>query len=402
MGDLRFSITHTEGKARTGILELNHGIVQTPAFIPVATRGYVKALTLEDLHELHPELLICNTYHLMLDPGADVVRKKGGLHGFMNWNGPIATDSGGFQVFSLGAALEHGTNKLLFEESHEDDDEQFVKKLSQKKKEISQVHVIEEGVYFTHNQQEYFLTPQKSIHLQEQLGADMILAFDECTCSIHDRIYTEKSLERTHKWALESLQAHATDQALIGIVQGGKWKDLREKSAQYIASLAFDGYAIGGSLGRTKNRMYDIIGWVNAILPEHKPRHLLGVGVVEDLFEAVERGIDLFDCVLPTRWGRFHYAYVKPPVGNKANKFRYKVNRITCFGKKESLDPLCGCNICKEYTQHDLYLLTCSDKKLASRLISYHNVYFFLDLMKEMRKAIEESRFQELKKEGEV
>ncbi len=395
MGHLKFKIIardkHT--KARTGLLELKHGIIKTPEFMPVATKASVKALTFDDLIKLDTQVLICNTYHLMLNPGAELIEKYGGLHGFMHWDKPILTDSGGFQVFSLGFGIENGTNKLFFSED----------KLNLRKKGQSKVKITDDGVYFkVDDGKQYFLTPEKSIEIQEKLGADMILAFDECTCPTNTKEYTAESMERTHSWALRCMNAHKTDQALVGIIQGGEWQDLREKSARYIASLDFDGYAIGGSLGNTKDKMNQIIDWVINQLPEEKPRHLLGIGVVEDIFEGVERGIDLFDCVTPTRQARFGYVYVRPPLGNKNNKYNYKLTSVEYAGEFMPLDSNCTCNVCAKWSRDYIKHLYKSSELLAYNLISYHNLHFFLQLMREIRNSIENSTFLQLKKEWEL
>jgi len=407
MGLLKFTINSTDGNARAGTLELKHGIVKTPAFIPVATKAYVKSLALDDLIELDPHLLICNTLHLMLYPGPDYIKNVGGLHTLMSWKKPLITDSGGFQVFSLGAAIDNGTNKIIIS----DDENLFEERIKternlSKKKERPEVivkKITEEGVNFSlkrrDREEEHLLSPERSINIQEQLGADMILAFDECTCPTHGREYTIKSLKRTHRWACRSFNAHTTDQAIIGIVQGGEWQDLREKSAHFITKLPFDGYAIGGSLGKTKKRMYEVITWVNSLLPKDKPRHLLGVGVVEDLFEGVERGVDLFDCVTPTRWGRYGYAYVNQPLGNKSNKYRCKITAKTCYKNESPLDERCACKVCTTYTRDQIYHNFLEDKLLGGHLLSYHNVHFFLQLMRDIQHSIEESRFHELKRE---
>lgn len=390
MGNLKFTVTASEGKARTGVLELKHGKIETPELMPVATNATVKGLTLDDLIGLGTQLLICNTFHLMQKSGTETIEKLGGLNRFMNWDKPLVTDSGGFQVFSLGFGMEHGTNKLYFPDGE-----------IPKKKGKSMVEINDDGVYFySHNGSRSFLSPELSIKLQEQFGADMILTFDECTSPGHDKKYTEKSLERTHRWAIKCLEAHTTDQALIGIIQGGEWQDLRERSAKYIASLPFDGYAIGGSLGNTKELMHNIIEWVIPFLPDNKPRHLLGIGTVEDIFECVERGIDLFDCVTPTRWGRFGYVYVLPSSGgNKHNKFRYKL--VTKIYRRDDspLDPNCKCGVCDKYTRAYINHLFKSEEMLAGRLVSYHNVHFYLQLMRDIRNSITHSKFNELKRE---
>lgn len=390
MPKLTFKMTSKDNKARTGILKLKHRTIKTPALMPVATKATVKALSSDDLNELNAQMLICNSYHLMLKPGAEVIEKLGGLHKFMNWSKPLVTDSGGFQAFSLGLGKEHGTGKMYFPGKNN-----ILKKPA---KPLAKVN--DKGIHFrsVYDNSKQFLSPEKSIKIQEQLGADMILVLDECTSPLSGKSHTSKSLERTHKWALECLNAHKTNQALVGIVQGGHWQDLRKKGARFIAKQNFDSIAIGGSLGKSKKDMHNILEWVIPLLPEEKPRHLLGIGVVEDIFEAVERGIDLFDCITSTRMARAGYAYANPPYGNIKNKFKYKVTSIKYKYDQSPLDKECNCKICKNYSRAYINHLFKANELLAYNLLSYHNVYFFIDLMGKIRKAINEGDFIKLKK----
>jgi queuine tRNA-ribosyltransferase/7-cyano-7-deazaguanine tRNA-ribosyltransferase len=390
MGLLEFKVKSKDGKARTGLLKLKHGNVKTPELAPVATKATVKALSSEDLNELETQILICNTYHLMLQPNTDVILEMGGLNKFMNWKKPLITDSGGFQAFSLGLGKEHAVGKIFFP-----GDEYTQNK--PKGKSIAQIN--DKGIRFRsiYDNSRQFLTPEKSIRIQEKLGADMILALDECTSPLSDKVYTAKSLERTHKWAEKCLEVHETDQALIGIIQGGHWQDLREKSAECIKSLDFDSYAIGGSLGKSKKDMHNILDWVIPYLPENKTRHLLGIGVVEDIFESVERGIDLFDCVSPTRIARSGFSHIGPPKGTKNNKFRIKLSSIKYRRDKTPLDPNCKCKVCKNYTRAYLHHLIKTEELLCFNLISFHNVYFMLELMKDIRDTIDTGTYQYLK-----
>ena len=392
MGLLEFKVKSEDGKARTGLLKLKHGIVNTPELMPVATKATVKALSSDDLNELGAQVLICNTYHLLLQPGSDVILELGGLNKFMNWNKPIVTDSGGFQAFSLGLGKEHAVGKIYFP------GEDYV---SSKPRGKSIAHINDKGIRFRsiYDNSRQFLTPEKSIRLQERLGADMILVLDECTSPLSSKEYTEKSMERTHKWAKQCLEIHNTNQAIIGIVQGGHWQDLREKSAKYIGSLDFDSYAIGGSLGKSKNDMHNVLDWVIPHLPENKTRHLLGIGVVEDIFESVERGVDLFDCVSPTRMARSGFAHIRPPIGTKKNKYRIKLSSIKYRTDKTPLDPNCKCKICNNYSRAYIHHLFKTEELLGFNLISFHNVYFMLQLMKEIRDAIETGAYKQLKKE---
>ncbi len=389
---LKFHVTSRDGKARTGQLKLKHGTVNTPEFMPVATKATVKALTSDDLNELEVQLLICNTYHLMLQPNADIIAKMGGLHKFMNWDKPLVTDSGGFQAFSLGLGKEHAVGKMYFPGEN-------YPRTKPRSKSIAKID--DNGISFRsiYDNSHQYLTPKKSIKIQEKLGADMILALDECTSPLSTKEYTANSLELTHKWAKQCLETHETDQALIGIIQGGHWQDLREKSAKYIGSLDFDSYAIGGSLGKSKKDMHNILDWVIPHLPENKTRHLLGIGVVEDIFESVERGVDLFDCVSPTRTARSGFAYIRPPIGTKKNKYRYKIKAPKNKMDNHPIDSYCDCKICKSYSRAYIYHILKTEELIGYNLVSYHNVYFFLKLMREIREAIKTETFQKLKKE---
>lgn len=391
MGLLKFRVISTDGKARTGLLKLKHGSVYTPELIPVATKATVKALSSDDLNELGVQILICNTYHLMLQPTADVIAKLGGLHKFMNWYKPLITDSGGFQAFSLGLGKEHAVGKIFFPGEGYTESKPRGKSIAK---------IDDKGIMFKsiYDKSYQYLTPERSIRVQEKLGADIILALDECTSPLSSKEYTAKSLERTHRWEKQCLEIHNTDQALVGIVQGGHWQDLREKSAKYIASLKFDGFAIGGSLGKSKKHMHKVLEWVVPYLPDNKPRHLLGIGVVEDIFESVERGIDLFDCVSPTRIARSGYAYIRPPLGTKKNKYRYKLTSNRYRTDKQPIDPNCECKICREYSRAYIHHLLKTEELLGYNLISFHNLHFMLQLMREIREAIKTGTFQKMKK----
>jgi queuine tRNA-ribosyltransferase/7-cyano-7-deazaguanine tRNA-ribosyltransferase len=391
MSKLKFQVKSQDGKARTGLLKLKHGVVKTPELMPVATKATVKALSSDDLNELGAQILICNTYHLMLQPNADVIFELGGLNKFMNWDKPLVTDSGGFQAFSLGLGKEHAVGKIFFP-----DEGQFISKPRGK----SIAHLNDKGIRFRsiYDNSRQFLTPEKSIRIQEKLDADMILVLDECTSPLSSKQYNAKSLKRTHKWAKQCLEIHESDQAIIGIVQGGHWQDLREKSARYISSLDFDSYAIGGSLGKSKKDMHNVLEWVIPHLPENKTRHLLGIGVVEDIFESVERGIDLFDCVSPTRMARSGFVHISPPIGTKKNKYRIKLTSIKYRGDKTPLDPNCKCKVCKNYSRAYIHHLLKTEELLGFNLISFHNVYFMMQLMKEIRDAIDTRTYQKIKK----
>ncbi len=390
MGFLEFQVKSRQDKARTGILKLKHGIIKTPELMPVATKATVKALTSNDLKEIGAQMLICNTYHLMLQPSADVISKMGGLHKFMNWDKPLVTDSGGYQAFSLGLGREHAVGKMFFPGDNYKQNKPHGK---------STIKLNEKGIYFRsiYDNSHQFLSPEKSIKIQEKLDADMILILDECTSPLSNKEYTKKSMERTHKWAKRCLDIHKTDQAIVGIIQGGHWQDLREKSAKYNTSLDFDSYAIGGSLGKSKKDMHNIIDWIIPHISPNKPRHLLGIGVVEDIIESVERGIDLFDCVSPTRIARSGYSHINPPFGTKKNKYRIRITSSKYKADISPLDPNCKCKVCENYSRAYINHLLKTNELLGFNLISYHNQFFMLDLMREIRDSIEKKSFNKLK-----
>jgi queuine tRNA-ribosyltransferase/7-cyano-7-deazaguanine tRNA-ribosyltransferase len=309
----------------------------------------------------------------------------------MNWDKPLVTDSGGFQAFSLGLGKEHAVGKMYFPGEN-------YKQSKPRGKPIAKLD--DKGIYFRsiYDMSRQFLSPEKSIEIQEKLGSDMILVLDECTSPLSNKKYTKNSLERTHKWAKKCLDVHKTDQAISGIVQGGHWEDLRKNSAKYITSLDFDSYAIGGSLGKSKKDMHNVLDWVMPFLPENKPRHLLGIGVVEDIFESVERGVDLFDCVSPTRIARSGFSHINPPLGTMKNKFRIKISSISYRTDQQPLDPNCKCKVCNNYSRAYINHLLKTNELLGYNLISYHNLFFMLELMREIRCSIDEGSLKELKK----
>lgn len=397
MTALNFSISATDGRARRGTIATPHGPIETPAFTPVGTQATVKTLDVAELHALNAQVVLANTYHLYLRPGADLVEKFGGLHGFMGWDGPVITDSGGFQVFSLGFGLEHGVSKISNIFPDEDDDDRTISK-------PKLMHVDDEGVNFRSHLDgsEHRFTAESSIKTQQQLGADIILAFDECTSPLHDHAYTAAALERTHRWAERSYAAwtNRDTQALYGIVQGGAYQDLRERSADYIDRIGFPGYAIGGSLGRSKDDMYAILDWTLPRLTETKPRHLLGIGEVEDLFHGVAAGIDTFDCVTPTRLARNGTVYLHHRNGGTpANKFRLNARAAKYAQDDQPLDPGCTCSTCRNHTRAYIRHLFNAGEILGLRLATIHNLHFVLRLMEEIRNAIPKSRFSHLAKE---
>ncbi|MEK7641075.1 MAG: tRNA guanosine(34) transglycosylase Tgt [Patescibacteria group bacterium] len=377
-------------RARLGLIKTKHGVIHTPAFVPVATQAAIKGLTTDQLKMIGFESLLSNTYHLYLRPGDGLVKKMGGLHKFMNWDRPIWTDSGGFQVFSLGAAIEHGVGKIANIFPSEGEQEHTI---TGKKETFTKIS--EEGVEFKSHLDgsKHFLTPEKSIKIQENLGADMIFAFDECTSPLHDKEYTRNSMERTHRWAKRCLAAFRpnlknkneklkiAEQALFGIVQGGAYKDLRLKSAKTIGKMGFDGFGIGGSLGKSKADMYKVLDWTIPLLPEKKPRHLLGIGSEEDIWEAVKRGVDTFDCVAPTRLGRNGGALLP---GGK----RLSLRNADCKDDKSPVNKKCGCHVCRNYSRAYLNHLFRANEMLGPILLTMHNLSFMEELLRSVRERI--------------
>lgn len=355
-GKFSFELTARDGRARAGVFHTPHGDLLTPVFAPVGTQATVKAVTPAQLQELGASLVLSNTYHLYLRPGDELVAEMGGLHQFMNWPNPILTDSGGYQVFSLA--------------------------------EIRKVE--DEGVTFKSHIDGslHHLTPEKSISIQENLGADIIMAFDECAPP-YDRDYNEVALRRTHSWAERCLQAKKRgDQALFGIVQGGIFPDLRARSAEFIASLGFPGHAVGGlSVGETKEEMNAMLEIVDPILPADKPRYLMGVGTPEDLINGVMRGIDIFDCVLPTRLARHNAAML--PTGGRLNLVNAAYAR-----DHAPIDETCDCYTCNNFSRAYLRHLCIAKEMLAGTLLSIHNLRTLVRLSQEMREAIIQRRFE--------
>lgn len=349
-------------KARLGKLHTPHGVIETPIFMPVGTKATVKTMTPEELKDMGAQIILSNTYHLYLRPGHKIVEEAGGLHRFMNWNKPILTDSGGFQVFSLGDLRT----------------------------------ITEEGVEFRSHidGSKHFISPEKSIEIQNSLGADIIMAFDECPPYPADREYVKKSLERTTRWAKRCIEAHKypDKQALFGIVQGGMYRDLREQSVKELLELDLPGYAVGGlSVGEPAELMYEVLDYTVPMLPKNKARYLMGVGSPDYLFEAVIRGIDMADCVLPTRIAR--NGTVMTSRGRVVIKnAKYKRD----FSK---LDPECDCYACRNYSKAYIRHLFKSDEILGARLATIHNLYFLIKLMENIREAIKEDRLLEYREE---
>lgn len=376
--------------ARAGVLKTPHGTIQTPAFVTVGTKATIKSLTPEQVKSLGAQVVLANTYHLYLQPGEKILKKAGGLHNFMNWSGPTMTDSGGFQVFSLGVAFGTKTGKLAkageVVEGEEIDKGDEVGKLAK---------IDEDGVTFKSYKDgsEHRFTPERSIEIQQNIGADMIFVFDECTSPASPYEYQKQAMDRTHRWAKRSLDAHRASkeasekQGLFGIVQGGRHRDLREESARILTSMDFDGYGIGGSFD--KDDMYTAVGWVNAILPEDKPRHLLGIGEPMDLFGAVLNGCDLFDCVAPTRQARNGSLYTADG--------RININNAQFADDFTPIDKECDCYTCKNYTRAYIAHLFRSQEMLAATLASIHNLRFLISLVEKMRSSIIDGTFLDYK-----
>lgn len=363
-----------ESNARLGLLETSHGIIETPCLIPVATQATVKTLTSKEVEETKSQALICNTFWLHLKPGENVVAKAGGLHKFMNWKRPLMTDSGGYQVFSLGFMKDLGINSKIIKK----DDGIAIKEGRQPQK----LKINEDGVVFQSpiDGKELFLGPKESMKIQEKLGADIIFAFDECPPPSAEKKYIQNSLERTHRWAKVCLEAKKSSQALYGIVQGSRFKDLRQVSAQFISSLEFDGFGIGGEFGTNKKEMASMLDWVMQELPERKPRHLLGVGALEDLEMVIKAGVDTFDCTIPTHYARRGIAF-----GSEGRLDLYKAKFLK---KRESLDKNCTCDVCLNYTKDYICHLLRAKEITALRLITSHNLFYFNEYIEGLKKKV--------------
>ncbi len=389
----KFSFTinkKMDGLGRAGVISTLNGDVQTPAFVTVGTKATVKGITPEMLKDIGAQVALANTYHLYLQPGDDIVARAGGFPKMMNWSGPTMTDSGGFQVFSLGEAFGTGVSKVA---SGEDI---VVSERKGYSKSNKFAHIDEDGVTFKSylDGSRHRFTPESSMEIQWNLGADMIFAFDECTSPLADHDYQTEAMNRTHRWAERSLKRHneldtENVQALFGVVQGGRFQDLREESARVLGAMDFDGYGIGGSFN--KDDMAQAVGWVNSILPEEKPRHMLGIGEPIDIFAGVENGCDLFDCVSPTRVARHGRIYTYDgPVQLKNARFR------------QDWKPLvegCECYTCSNYTRGYIHHLLRSKEMLGQTLGSIHNLYFIVKLVDDIRQSIYDENFEEFKKE---
>jgi queuine tRNA-ribosyltransferase len=353
----KYQVLARSGSARAGLFHTPHGDLLTPVFAPVGTQATVKTLTPSQLIDLGATLVLSNTYHLFLRPGDDLISEIGGLHKFMQWNGPILTDSGGFQVFSLAQTRKIDDDGVTFKSHIDGSSHRF--------------------------------TPEKSIQIQENLGADIIMTFDECS-DPNNHAYSSIAMERTHRWAERSLVAHKrSDQALFGIVQGGIDLDLRAASAKFISALPFPGIAIGGlSVGETKTEMNTVLELVTSLLPENKPRYLMGVGTPEDLINGVVRGVDIFDCVLPTRLARHNAAF--------SSGGRLNLMNATYARDQRPIDESCNCYTCQTFSRAYLRHLIAAKELLAGTLLSIHNLHALIDLMQILRSSILDDTFENI------
>ncbi|MBI5416784.1 tRNA guanosine(34) transglycosylase Tgt [Candidatus Poribacteria bacterium] len=351
--------TNSSSKARLGKLFVHNQVINTPIFMPVGTQGSVKTMSTHDLKEIGYKLILNNAYHMYLRPGAELIKNAGGLHSFISWDGGILTDSGGYQIFSL-----KGLQK-----------------------------VTEEGVYFSSHLDgsRHFISPEISMQIQEKLGADIIMALDECPPYPCEYEIAKASLKLTLFWASRCRKAHIDNrQTLFGIVQGSTYKDLREQSAEALIEIGFQGYAIGGlSVGEEQKKMYEVLDYTTPILPENKPRYLMGVGTPEDILEAIDRGIDMFDCVMPTRIARNGAIYTEYG--------RINIRNAQFANDFSPLDPSCNCYTCKNYSRSYLRHLYNAGEMLVLRLNTYHNLYFMNKLIENIQNAIQENRFVEFK-----
>lgn len=383
--------------ARAGSLQTPHGQIRTPTLMPVGTRASVKALSPDDLQTAGVQAVMANTYHLFLRPGPDLIYQMGGLHKFMNWPRPLMTDSGGFQVFSLGIALEHGVGKTASIFGPTEEDAPTIKIRPRMNK------IDEDGVtFYSHiDGKKMRLTPELSIQIQKELGADLILAFDDLESPRYSHEETKKSLELTYRWEERSqreFQKNPPRQLLFGITHGGQFEDLRRDSAKFV-DHNFAAIALGGA-HVSKKSLYQCINWTVEEVEYLKPRHLLGVGEVDDLFEAVERGIDLFDCVSPTRRARNGSLYISPPSGgSQKNAYSLNITNSKYIADPAPIDKDCRCPVCLGFSKAYLRHLFNVGELLAFRLASLHNLFFIENLTAQIRQAIIEDRFDRLKKE---
>ncbi len=451
MSALSFEILKQDKQsaARLGLIKTRRGDIQTPYLVPVATMGSVRALGSDDLLSLGAQCTLANTYHLHLMPGDELIARLGGLHRFMGLQRPTFTDSGGFQAFSLGFAREHNISKIgnifpeemasseqfpdrypgpekcldadgdhaQFDDYRKKYDNNWAKEENENKSGIGSgdhkkarhnvkkkenlTKITDEGISFKSlaDGAWHFLNAEKSMKIQSNLGSDIIMAFDECTSPLSDYDYTKKAMQRSHDWAEESIRYHDRNQALYGIIQGGWFEDLRQESTQAISAQPFDGIAIGGSLGNSKQDMHQVLDWTIPRLDDDRPRHLLGIGEIDDIFECVARGIDTFDCVSPTRIARRGSLLISPQAGgSQDNKFHINIKSAKFKEDPSPVDPNCTCSTCATYSRAYLRHLYVSRELSYFRLATLHNLHFMLRFMEEIRESIRAGTFAEMKK----
>jgi queuine tRNA-ribosyltransferase len=359
---MKFELKNTDSKARLGKLTFERGEVNTPAFMPVGTYGTVKAMTVDEVRGLGAEIILGNTFHLSITPTTEVIEAHGDLHDFMNWSGPILTDSGGFQVFSLGKMRK----------------------------------ITEQGVKFRSPKDgsAIFMGPEESMQIQHKLGSDIVMIFDDCTAYPAEKNVVDQSMQLSLRWAKRSLEEHQrlkNKNALFGIIQGGMHKELRLQSAKSLVEMDFDGYAIGGlSVGEPKEEMMDVLSYLPGHMPSNKPRYLMGVGTPSDLVEGVACGVDMFDCVMPSRNARNGYLFTSEGI--------VKIRNAKHKKDTSSLDPNCNCSTCKNYSRAYLHHLQKSNEILGSRLNTLHNLFYYQHLMKSIREAIKSNTFSDFRK----
>ena len=360
-------------QARIGVISTPHGDIETPSFVPVATRASIRTLDSEEVKEAGSQMLICNTYHLHVAPGEKLVKKAGGLHTFMQWERPLMTDSGGFQVFSLGFGKDHGMGKILKHVPNE---------RVEAGSEPKAVKILDDGVSFRSpiDGTELFLGPKESIRIQEALGADIMFAFDECPSPVANEEYMRASLEKTHRWAALCVKAKKTNQALYGIVQGGAFKSMRVESAKVIGAMEFDGFGIGGEFGYDKKTFGKVLSLTNEALPDGKPRHVLGVGHPEDFPIIAKSGGDTFDCIAPTHYARRGTLFTSAG--------RLDITKRALLKDNKAIDPKCKCDVCQNYSRAYVAHLMRAKDQTGMKLATMHNLFFFNKLAADIRKRI--------------
>lgn len=375
--DFKVVYKSKKSSARIGVLKTPHGEIETPAYVGVATQAVVKTLTSDEVEKTNTQILIANTFHLHLKPNEKYIKKAGGIHKFMQWKKPLMTDSGGFQVFSLGFGIDHGVGKIL---------KQKIKLTIKENQQPQNIKITDDGVFFVSpvDGKKLFLGPRESIKIQEALGADIIFAFDECTSPVANYNYTKKSLIKTHEWAKICLKTKKSKQALYGIVQGGKFQDLRAESAEFIGSLPFDGFGIGGEFGDDKRTLQKMLKLTNSYLPENKPRHLLGIGHVEDLKAIISEGVETFDCIVPTHYARHGVAFTP--------KGRLNMKKKEFLSTNKPLDESCECLACQKYSKSYICHLIRSKEITGLKLLTIHNLTYFNRLVEELRTDIKSGK----------